>query len=632
MSYADVVENPLLSDTSGKTPEFFENYDSLRSVPSGEACSSINKKDVFISSAGLGMFALILYLVVAAAASFEPATGATSYSDIVDTDRGLVRGVRYNYKANGSIYEIEGFRGIPFAQPPVGELRWAAPERIKSPWDGVLDATQLAPACVQPDGSGSEDCLYLNVYRNSKASNPSDGPFPVLFYIYGGGLMSGQANNNFDSLITSNDNEGLVVVEIGYRLNVFGFLAISELSEETGTSGNYGIMDQLLALSWVQRNIAKFGGDPARVTLAGQSSGGTSIMALLSSPSAKGLFAGAISMSGSPNISTPLSLAEAQNSHFVSAGKGSCVGAGDSASIMKCLRDLPASDLIAVIPEAWNMPGIWNLPKSPSGQHYEGLVIVDGTLIPHDFPTALSMGTVDVPLIYGNMQCESDEGPEMDVSAYSMESWAALLNNTFEGWAEPNVGTTIFDLYASAAEQNPQKAFDEIVSDYGLFCGQLAVARQALSPSSESGGYQSSIYIYEDQWGLSQSYTSPWTGTTVNYPFHDVFFFMVTGQWDLVGDMGTYEPSKEDLRAQKLLQSILRFFMANQSLEGSNLGWDPVNKDPNWASSDNSLPYGNYSVFVIDPVDTRTVLNHKLDVCSYYHSIGLDQPQFWWAN
>ena len=120
--------------------------------------------------------------------------------------------------------------------------------------------------------------------------------------------------------------------------------------------------------------------------------------------------------------------------------------------------------------------GDLNLPKGPTGQQYEGLVIVDGTLIQHDFATALSVGTVDVPFIYGNMQCESDEGPEMDVSAYSLEQWAQLLNSTFSSWSEPNVGNTIYNPYASAAADSPQKAFDEIVSDYGLFCGQLDVA------------------------------------------------------------------------------------------------------------------------------------------------------------
>lgn len=570
---------------------------------------------------GAGCCTLVLYFIIAGAAGYQPSHGSTSYSAIIQTTNGPVQGM--SYAANGTDYRIEGWKGIPFAEPPVGNLRWKMPEPLSTQWEEALEATSLKPACVQPDGSGEEDCLYLNIYRNE---DPSDkGPYPVLFYIYGGGLMSGQANNNFDSLIVSNDNAGMVVVEVGYRLNAFGFMAIEELSEEQGgSSGNYGIMDQLLALSWVKSNIAEFGGDPDRVTLSGQSSGGTSIMALLSVPSAKGLFAGAISMSGSPNISMPLSVAEAQNSHFAA----SCAGGGGTSSeaVLSCMRNLSVESLVSAIPSAWNMPGIWNLPKGPTGQQYEGLVIVDGTLIQHDFATALSVGTVDVPFIYGNMQCESDEGPEMDVTAYSLEQWAQLLNSTFSSWSEPNVGNTIYNLYASAAADSPQKAFDEIVSDYGLFCGQLDVAREAL------GGFDSPIYIYDDQWGLSQPYTSPWTGTTVAWPFHDTLFFMVTGQWNLVGDMGTYEPSQRDLEGQALLQSIFRYFMNHQTLSGSDFGWEPVNNSPDWASSDKSLPYGNYSVFVIDPNGSQTLVNHKEDVCKFFHEIGLDRREFWWAN
>ena len=96
--------------------------------------------------------------------------------------------------------------------------------------------------------------------------------------------------------------------------------------------------------------------------------------------------------------------------------------------------------------------------------------------------------------------------------------------------------------------------------------------------------------------------------------------------------MGTYMPSARDLEGQKLLQGIWRYFMRHQTLSGSTFGWEPVNNDPHWTSADKSLPYGNYSVYVIDPSGSRTVVNHKLDVCSYYHDIGLDQPKFWWAN
>jgi carboxylesterase type B len=590
-------------------------------------------KNVALNVVGLMLSIGIVWLIAIAASRYSPGHGQTAVSPYIVTEYGPVQG--FAYVANNSNEYIAAWKGIPFAEPPIGDLRWRAPQRISQPWNDTLDTTKLKPACVQSDGSGSEDCLYLNIYRNLQPSDSAiTSTYPVMFYIYGGGLMFGQANGNYDSLITANDNEGLVVVEVAYRLNAFGFMALSELSEEQeGSSGNYGIMDQLLALRWVQNNIIKFGGDPTRVTLAGQSSGGTSIMALLSAPSSYGLYAGAISMSGSINISMPLGVAEAQNAHFVD---NLCSSSSSSEAVMACMRGLSVTEIVSQIPSAWLMPGIWNLPLSQQGQHYEGLVVVDGAIIPHDFPTALSLGLVDVPFIFGNMQAEPDEGPEMDVSAYNLTGWASLLNTTFSSWTIPGgtkVAPRLNQLYQQAASENPQKAFDEIVSDYGLYCGQVSIARQALSPL---GSYQSPIYIYEDQWGLSQQYISPWTDTVVKYPFHDTFFFMVTGQWNQVGEMGSYQPSSRDLQGQALLQGIWRYFLKFQTLAGSGYGWEPVDNDPNWGSSSSIgnplIPYGNYSVFVIDPAGSQTVVNHKLDVCTFFHSVGLDREKFWWAN
>ena len=135
----------------------------------------------------------------------------------------------------------------------MGDLRWRSPQ-IPTPWTETLDTKALKTQCVQNGGDGSEDCLYLNVYRTGNPSN--EGPYPVLFYIYGGSLMSGAANNDFGAFVNHAGNgEGIVVVEVGYRLNIIGFLAAAELSEEQGgVSGNYGIQDQILALKWVQDN------------------------------------------------------------------------------------------------------------------------------------------------------------------------------------------------------------------------------------------------------------------------------------------------------------------------------------------------------------------------------------------
>ena len=196
---------------------------------------------------------------------------------------------------------IAVFRGIPFAAPPVGDLRWKAPQPVK-PWAGVLMADKFAPAPVQTkvqwmgDFNMSEDCLYLNVWTPAVSSKDK---LPVMVWIYGGGFSNGATSlpmYNGESMA----RKGVILVSVAYRLGALGFLAHPELSaeSETGTSGNYGLLDQVAGLKWVQDNIAAFGGDPANVTIFGESAGAISVSMLCASPLAKGLFAGAISESG----------------------------------------------------------------------------------------------------------------------------------------------------------------------------------------------------------------------------------------------------------------------------------------------------------------------------------------------
>lgn len=188
------------------------------------------------------------------------------------------------------------YKGIPFAAPPVGELRWKAPQPV-IPWDGVRDANEFAPGPIQgraPSDAYSEDCLYLNLW--SPAESPKD-KLPVLVWIYGGGFAGGSAAG-FDGEPLA--RRGIILVTINYRVGWLGYLAHPELTAENpqGVSGNYGILDQIAALKWIQNNIDKFGGDPDKVTIFGESAGGISVSMLCASPLAKGLFRGAISESG----------------------------------------------------------------------------------------------------------------------------------------------------------------------------------------------------------------------------------------------------------------------------------------------------------------------------------------------
>lgn len=241
-------------------------------------------------------------LSIAVSALALGACAATADAQTVTAPAGALRGTTEN--------GIAGFRGIPYAAPPMGEMRWRPPAP-PSRWDGVRDATRYGAACIQPTpvfqtiyssdiGATSEDCLTLNVWTPA-----TEGRAPVLVWIHGGALVSGSSKETlYDGARLA--REGVVVVSINYRLGVLGWLAHPDLSAESplGISGNYGLMDQVAALEWVKRNIAAFGGDPENVTIAGESAGGLSVLYLMSTPLARGLFDRAIAQSAYM-ISTP---------------------------------------------------------------------------------------------------------------------------------------------------------------------------------------------------------------------------------------------------------------------------------------------------------------------------------------
>ena len=207
---------------------------------------------------------------------------------------------------------VRNFKGIPFAQPPVGDLRWREPQPVKN-WSGARNADQFGPRCMQRTSPGadywfrsngmSEDCLYLNVWTPAKSS---DERLPVLVYIFGGGFQNGDGSEpRYDG--ESMARRGMVAVSVNYRTNIFGFFVHPELTKESPhhAAGNYGLLDQVAALQWVRRNIAAFGGDPKHVTIAGESAGSISVSALMASPLSKKLMAAAIGESGAAFSSLP---------------------------------------------------------------------------------------------------------------------------------------------------------------------------------------------------------------------------------------------------------------------------------------------------------------------------------------
>lgn len=235
----------------------------------------------------------IFHLLALGAAFLLAATPAIA--QVVRVDGGAVRGKAWN----GSYV----FRGIPFAAPPIGALRWKPPQPV-IPWTGVRDSFDQPPSCVQNDQGwnhsdyviGREDCLTLDVRTPSLG-----GHLPVLVWIHGGSNRFGGPGD----IVLSDLGKQVVLVGIRYRLGIFGFLSNRALTREQGGSGNYALMDQIAALQWVQRNIAKFGGDPTHVTIAGESAGSQDVGLLLAAPAAKPLFERAIMESGTPDFGMP---------------------------------------------------------------------------------------------------------------------------------------------------------------------------------------------------------------------------------------------------------------------------------------------------------------------------------------
>lgn len=277
--------------------------------------------------------AIIAFAAVSSCAAPEPQAEFAAQPEVVRE----VGGVDTAYgKLVGEIVENEGyaaFRGIPFAAPPVGDLRWAPPAAPAS-WEGERDASEFGPSCAQttpkpgdwnydPDVEYSEDCLYLNVYAPLGALDDEAEPLPVMFWIYGGGFSRGGASQAVYRDPTEYTDRGVILVIPNYRLGALGYLAHPDFTAKSGNgmSGNYGTMDQIAALEWVQENIAEFGGDPANVTLFGESAGAISNNVLMVTPSAQALFDKAIMQSGGIWGLTPymksLSEAEAWGKSFL---------------------------------------------------------------------------------------------------------------------------------------------------------------------------------------------------------------------------------------------------------------------------------------------------------------------------
>jgi para-nitrobenzyl esterase len=320
-------------------------------------------------------------IIAVAAAGISAVAGADPLK--VKTEQGQIHGKVINEA------QVQAFLGIPYAAPPVGELRWKAPQPVAK-WKGVRDATGFGAHCAQnhvfddmifQDSGPSEDCLYLNVY--APADSNSKSGLPVMFWIHGGGYSGGSGDeprHNGDFLPT----KGVVLVTINYRLGVFGFLATPDLAKEAdGAAGNYGLLDMVAALEWVKRNIGQFGGDSGNVTIFGESAGSSAVSTLMAAQPARGLFQKAIGESGGAmevGAKGPEAQAERE--------KGEQKWAESlGATSLAALRAMSTDEILAAAAKK-------DAPKFP--------VVVDGRLLTEPIADTYSAGKqAHVPLLVG---------------------------------------------------------------------------------------------------------------------------------------------------------------------------------------------------------------------------------------
>ena len=395
---------------------------------------------------------LLFLLTAACLAACSPEPGQ------VKVEGGLIRGV----VSDG----IAVYKGVPFAAPPVGNLRWKAPQPV-IPWTGVREATDYA-ACPMQAGNNpygySEDCLYLNVWTPAKSAKDR---LPVMVWFYGGGFAGGSTADPVTDG-TELAREGVILVTTAYRVGKIGFLAHPELSAEDphGVSGNYGLLDQMAALRWVQKNIAAFGGDPGRVTIFGESAGGISVSMLCASPLAAGLFRRAISESGGSFGPTRRHTYPGENMKLLRDAEQDGVRIAESLGVTSLaeLRALPAERFLER-----------GLPQGG------GWPVVDGYVIPDDQFRLYEQGRFnDVDILVGY---NSDEGASFSRSREAA-SHIAGVKERFGPYAD-----ALLEAYPVAGNAVPKTARD-LMRDVAFGWHTWSWCRL----QAEKGG--SNVYLY----------------------------------------------------------------------------------------------------------------------------------------
>ena len=438
------------------------------------------------------------------------------------------------------------FKGVPFARPPVGPLRWREPMPL-APWTGVRDATAYGSACAQvgrQGPSGNEDCLYLNIWAPEW---PPKGPHPVMVWLYGGANTGGTAASpNSDG--ASLARRGVVVVTTNYRVGAMGFMAHPELSAESPhhASGNYGLLDALMTLRWVQENAARLGGDPRNVTLFGQSSGSFDVQVLMASPLAKGLFQYAIAESGQmTSFNGAMVKGRAEQ---IGLKIGEALGAPKGKEALAFLRGLPADKLVTAA-----APFLPTDLDSDTGL----LTSVDGWVLPRHPVAVFAAGQeLPIPLIVGNNSRE-----------ISQQFSPADLRKAIEEKYGPTLAPKAWELYGVAG--NGQGNTDPLLGDAGAQWMTDIVQRcGAVTTAQLHSSARFPTYLYQfDRVTSGREAAGSTHGAEVTYVF---------GTLDRPGNTVAYSDS--DRKASDTIQKYWTNFARTGNPNGSDL--------PSWPEYD----------------------------------------------
>ena len=467
---------------------------------------------------------------------------------------GLIRGISED--------DVKQYHGIPYAAPPVGDLRWAPPAPV-IPWEGVRDASEPGPICTQrtgvpiafyapvrPKPERSEDCLTLNVW--TRAARGDEGR-PVMVWIHGGGLGAGWGARSAGPLLAE---KGAVLVSINYRLGRFGFLAHPELSAENpnGVSGNQGFRDQVQALEWVRDNIARFGGDPGNVTIFGESAGAISVAVMQASPMARGLFHRAIGQS------TPAFFPmqhRTRDQSFVPSGEsiglqfGAALVGGQADQSLAALRNVPAATVLEVS------------ESSPAFSGYDFLPTVDGEVLIEDLGTTFANGRqADVPVMVG---WAAEEGA-VAVPEFFMKAMGAGLQgfNTYGAALLPEVSDEIPDYYPASTDDDVLQYWQALFTDVSYTYPARVWVRSM-------GHLKSDAYLYSFTWPPTL------TGGGNRDAFHGASQIYVHGDFDLFKELA---PTDADRRFSEIIaETWVRFARTGNPNGGSLPDWPAFTRE-----------------------------------------------------